>query len=353
MAQLYTEHTLKLPDGIEILYTDSGAPNTEDYTTIVALHGCGFNGYCFERLHEYAPKYNVRMIFWNRRDYRGSTKYTDEELEDLRAGRKRFQDRLALQISWFLEHFIRNEHTPKISPGRAAGGFVLMGWSFGNATLLALFGDPEVVPNSLYEMLEPHVRSLVLYDPPFVALGYPAPVLEGIYDPCNDPECTTVDQVYDNFQQWVSSYFQHSNITTGCPSGMSFEKLTERRTIAQWTEVQKARYCDKSEALRSELPAFAPPMQRTLRMQSQKALFDEGLARSYFPNINVLHISGDATCYYCMWAYMESSRLYSEAIGRGEIVRPITFKLLEGNHFLHYDVPELFIRELLDGCVLK
>jgi hypothetical protein len=40
----FTEHTIKLPDGIELLYTDSGVPNTTSYTTLIVLHGIAFNG---------------------------------------------------------------------------------------------------------------------------------------------------------------------------------------------------------------------------------------------------------------------------------------------------------------------
>lgn len=103
------------------------------------------------------------MIIWNRRDYRGSTKYTDAELEDLAAGRKVFQDRLAMQLAWFLEHFVKHENTPKVSLDRKSGGFILMGWSFGNATTLSLLADPAVLPTELYERIEPYLRSLILY----------------------------------------------------------------------------------------------------------------------------------------------------------------------------------------------
>jgi hypothetical protein len=40
----FTEYTIKLPDGIELLYTDSGAPDTASYTTLIVLHGSAFNG---------------------------------------------------------------------------------------------------------------------------------------------------------------------------------------------------------------------------------------------------------------------------------------------------------------------
>lgn len=44
LFQFYNEYTVKLPDGVEIYYTDSGAPRSNDYTTLVILHGSGFNG---------------------------------------------------------------------------------------------------------------------------------------------------------------------------------------------------------------------------------------------------------------------------------------------------------------------
>lgn len=69
-----------------------------------------------------------------------------------------------------------------------------------------------------------------------------------------------------------------------------------------------------------------------------------------------------------MWAYMESSRLYAEVVERGEKVRPTKFTLVEGgNHFvsdlvlkadyifirmikLHYDMPDVFLKEVVRGC---
>ncbi|KAJ7139235.1 Alpha/Beta hydrolase protein [Mycena epipterygia] len=349
MAQLYTEHTLRLPDGIDIRYTDSGAPNTPDYTTIVIIHGTGYNGYGFVRLHEYAHKYNIRTIFWNRRDYHGSTKYTDDELADMRAGGKDFQDRLALHTAWFFQHFIENENTPKVTGDRKAGGFILVGWSSGNAATLALFADSAVIPKPLYETLEPHLRSLVLYDPPFQVMGYLPREIEGLYDPFNDPDATTLDQMMENFQHLVGSYYKHPDITTGDPSGLWLGSFTDcKQTINQWTAEEKAKYYDQPAAIRSLAPLSSLGI---LKTQTHKALFDQDLVASYFPNVNVLYISGEETLFYCMWAYLESVRLYSEAIERGESVRPTKFKLVpEGNHFLHYDVPEIFLREIVNGC---
>ncbi|KAJ7135835.1 Alpha/Beta hydrolase protein [Mycena epipterygia] len=251
----YTENTIKLPDGIELLYTDSGAPDTASYTTLVVLHGSGFNGDGFVRLHDHARSNNLRIIVWNRRGYRGSTKYTDKELDDLRAGRKVFQDRLALQTARFLEHFIDLENTPHLAADRKTGGFILMGWSFGTATTLALFSDRKVIPEELYNKVEPYIMSLALYDPPHIALGYVLPGQEKFYNPFADSDYPTPEETYDNFQHWVSSYYKHPNIESGNPSGLSFDKRTEKRTILDWTQEQKERYFDREAAVQTELPA--------------------------------------------------------------------------------------------------
>ncbi|KAJ7041541.1 hypothetical protein C8F04DRAFT_1300951 [Mycena alexandri] len=251
----YFEDTLKLPDGVEIRYTDSGALNTSDYTTMIVIHGTGFNGYALAQLHAYAQKYNLRIVLCNRRHYHGSTKYSEEELAELTVGSKCFQDKLGLQTAWFLEHFVKNEGTPKVTADRRAGGVILVGWSFGNATTLALLADPEVIPQPVYETVEPYLRSLVLYDPPNLALGYPGTGIEEKYNPLADPSCTTPTQVFENFQKWVSSYFQHPDVASGLASGLSSEKCTDKKTIDRWTPEEKAKFCEEDGATRTDVPS--------------------------------------------------------------------------------------------------
>ncbi|KAJ7855487.1 hypothetical protein B0H14DRAFT_2579353 [Mycena olivaceomarginata] len=97
----YFENTLKLPDGVEIRYTDCGALNTSDYTTMIVIHRTGFNGYALAQLHACAQKYNLRIVLCNRLHYHGSTKYSEEELAELMAGSKYFQEKLG---QWIQHH---------------------------------------------------------------------------------------------------------------------------------------------------------------------------------------------------------------------------------------------------------
>ncbi|KIK69425.1 hypothetical protein GYMLUDRAFT_35484 [Collybiopsis luxurians FD-317 M1] len=92
-----------LSEGIEFSFTDIGAPaNSNDYTTIVVLHGGGFNAYQLRKMHSYAHGLNLRTVLLHRRNYAGSTPYTPTELHELQQGNRVFLERLSAQLAEFL-----------------------------------------------------------------------------------------------------------------------------------------------------------------------------------------------------------------------------------------------------------
>ncbi|KAF8067706.1 hypothetical protein FPV67DRAFT_1415804 [Lyophyllum atratum] len=250
---MVSSHTYNLSGGVEIFFTDSGAPpGSTNYTTLIVLHGSAFTGQCFEKMHEYAHANDLRTVIWNRRDYYGSTKYTDAELEDLNEGRKVFLDRLAVQVADFLKQYIEKESIPKISADHKSGGFAIMGWSMGTATAMPLFSDPSLISSELYTLLEPYVKDLVLYDPPYLSFGYELPADHKTYNPWTDPDCKTPEELYKNFGFWVSSYYDHPDVS-GTIHGLDYRKRTDHATITSWTpEEFRTNYCE-SAAVRSEL----------------------------------------------------------------------------------------------------
>ncbi|KAJ7612579.1 hypothetical protein FB45DRAFT_301796 [Roridomyces roridus] len=354
---MHTEHTLRLPDGTDIFYTDSGAPDTLDYTTVVVVHRIVFNGYVFERLHEWAPKYNARLVLMNRRGYHGSTPFTDAEVEEMHQGRKHFQDRLALQLACFLKHFIEKESAPPVNPDRSTGGLVLVGWSLANATTLSLLANPTVVGRELYEAIEPYLRTLVMYDPPTVALGYPMPPDTQVYyplavDPTVDPE-----ERHSAIAVWVSAFYDHSDLGSGEPTGVHWAKPSEvvdpadTATIDCYSAEERAKFSTPFPVvLATDFPLFQPKMQALLQTQTHAALFEENTVSSYFPRLNVVHISGTRTIAVCIWAYTKTLRMYTDARASGKAIRPVKFVLVPGaNHLIHYHRPELVMREILGG----
>ena len=88
----------------------------------------------FHRLLPMAAPNNLRLVILNRRDYAGSTKYTEAELESLREGRREFLENLGLETITFLAWFATTQDIPKLSADRKTGGFVTIGWSMGGAT---------------------------------------------------------------------------------------------------------------------------------------------------------------------------------------------------------------------------
>ncbi len=88
----------------------------------------------FHKLIPMAAENNLRLVILNRRDYAGSTKYTDEELAELREGKTEFLQRLGSESAYFLAWFIKTNDIPKIGADGKSGGLATIGWSLGTAT---------------------------------------------------------------------------------------------------------------------------------------------------------------------------------------------------------------------------
>lgn len=165
---------------------DIGPPDdVESYTTIAILHGYGFTGGEM-RLHPsltlricvltsykvysrplslFAKERNVRLILLNRRDYFGSTPYTDEDRtaltpdpnltqsERLPMLRTFMKDR-ASELFDFLSLLVEGKNAP--------GGIILVGWSFGSNWITALLADIKILHKRNPEVRK-YVKRLIIY----------------------------------------------------------------------------------------------------------------------------------------------------------------------------------------------
>ncbi|KAF8893775.1 hypothetical protein BD779DRAFT_1435527 [Infundibulicybe gibba] len=256
---LATSHTAKLADGNSIHYTDSGAvPHSTNYTTLVMLHGSAFSSHIFCKLYSLVEQQNLRIVTVQRRDYPGSTPYTDEELDDLRNGRKSFLDRLGILLAHFLEYLIREHNVPKTSMDRSSGGFSILGWSMGTATAMSLLSDPTIIPRDTYLLLEQYVTNLVLYDPPYLAFGYELPPNADVYDPWTDPIAKTPEERYLAFKGWVGSYYTVPEGWSGNIRELDMSSRTDRCTLDSWTPDQFQSCYHQEAAVRSEIHMCVP-----------------------------------------------------------------------------------------------
>ena len=98
-----------------------------------------------------------------RRDYPGSTPYTDTELQSIKDGRKEFIDDVGLLYSNFVHCLSTHNDIPKPSLDGQSGGIVLLGWSFGTATALSVLFEPKSIPQDVRESMKVYLRKVVIY----------------------------------------------------------------------------------------------------------------------------------------------------------------------------------------------
>ncbi|KAK7440951.1 hypothetical protein VKT23_016728 [Stygiomarasmius scandens] len=349
---MFAPRTFTLSDGIEIFFTDSGPPpNSADYTTMIILHGSAFNGHGFEKLHDHAFKLNLRTLIWNRRDYPRSTKYSDEELEDLNQGRKVFIDKLGRQLADFVKQFIQKENIPIATADRKAGGVAIMGWSMGAATAMSVFSDPSLLSTESYNLLKDYIIHLILDDSPHLCFGYEVPQKHKVYDPLTDPNCKTPEELYQNFGFWVSSFYEHPDPRSGKLEDMDIQSTRAGDpTIMKWTSEEFAKFYTQDAAVRSELRMYVPPMQPTLAEMTERVFYNEQLIGSFFPHLNVILITGTHSNWQCLWGLSETKRRYDTHVAQGKKARPICLHYIEGgNHFAHWEAPKILLQKAIEA----
>ncbi len=130
----------------------------------------------FEPVHSKAAQYNLRTIAVQRKDYTGSSDYTDAELVDLHDGNKAHLDRLTVLLGHLIQHLIQAHNIPEPNRERTEGGIVIIGWSIGSATILTLLANSHLLGQERYDLLRRYLVKLVFYGehplsmrPPFIS----------------------------------------------------------------------------------------------------------------------------------------------------------------------------------------
>ena len=177
--------------GTVLYYEDSGAPeNAKSYVTIALVHGIIFHGQqtgrsrkdacfgvltrvlagIFRRMFPFAKQYGIRLVAINRRDYAGSTPYSQFEHDRL-MGVDEAAHRDALlqegqELATFLEQLVKALGIPKVqtgSDGAKVGGLAVLGWSSGNLPVLSMLGNALDLPESQQVVLRDYLRTSVIY----------------------------------------------------------------------------------------------------------------------------------------------------------------------------------------------
>jgi len=164
------------------------------YTTLVMVHGTGFHsgkllwrpdGYAlvfrrtnvmnvctgiFGPMIPFAAENRVRLILVNRRDYPGSTPFSDAELAELGSSdletRAKALAQQGLDIGLFLAWLIREENIPPVvvdRDGKQQGGIALVAWSLAHTPLAGLLAHADALPADALRILDPCLRAYCIF----------------------------------------------------------------------------------------------------------------------------------------------------------------------------------------------
>lgn len=117
----------------------------------------------FEHLLPLAHKYNIRLVVVQRRDYAGSSQYTDEEMRLLRENPTLFFQNAGAVFVHFLHYIVKNTHVCKPTEDRSRGGVSLSAWSLGCAYAMSTFAEDSAVDQAIRDAIDPYITALVLY----------------------------------------------------------------------------------------------------------------------------------------------------------------------------------------------
>lgn len=163
---------------IKFTLTDSGPPpNTENYTTLLIVHGHTYHAGMssvlldfselkadldlFKKLGPLAKASAVRVICVNRREYNGSTPHTPEELRVYKAGGDEERTMLLSEegrnLALCMDAVIQKCAIP------AAGHVALVGWSLGNTFTMAVMASIASLPYDSKYRLKESIKSFILW----------------------------------------------------------------------------------------------------------------------------------------------------------------------------------------------
>lgn len=103
----------------------------------------------------------------NRRDYPGSSPYSEGELSRLRTGDAKahidFARNRAGEFATFIRHYVEQNQIPQATEDQSAGGIVLLGWSAGNNFIIPILAHADSIDSETRLKIEPYLRSIAIF----------------------------------------------------------------------------------------------------------------------------------------------------------------------------------------------
>ena len=316
----------------------------------------------------FAAAYRARLILVNRRDYPGSTPFTDTELALLGSQNLQTHGKALVQqgldIGLFLAWLVRKEKIPPVSidpDGNKRGGIALVPWSLAHTPLAGFLAHADTLPADARKALEPCLRAYCIFGRCFPSTPSQLPrmaqfnstrppdaphILFGLltlskYHPLLDPTYSMEERV-PCFHSWVSTYYTHSN----------FARRTRKPALLDTTPIPypvppcaRPATLDVIDPVLLESVSWHGPIQGSEALlhgmllslafeQTRRILFDKGAGR-VLPRCKVVVVWGENTLWEMVGAAWSMERLYKERKAVGKVGRSLEVMEMPGaNHFV-------------------
>ncbi|KAA1472406.1 hypothetical protein DENSPDRAFT_872166 [Dentipellis sp. KUC8613] len=328
--------------GTHLYFEDTGREHLgEQYLTIVAVHGTGFNCAIFERMLPFAASCSLRLVLVNRRDYRGSSPLSADDVELLTstddAKRLEYFRRRAFEFCEFLAWFVQENGIPPNTTtrdGHVEGGIVVLGWSSAYTTLVGMLAFADRVPEATRRKLEPYLRAFVLHDVPLSLFGFDVPPL---YHPLRDP---TLDysEGYKKFTSWVSSYFAHPDIWSGDVKTLADQPIEGSPTTLGSMTQEERDHVLQMDTNQAEGHVFSMPPAIYLGLTER--MLDKSTG-DVWPRCKVKLLWSEQSVWEILAGAWQMKKLYERKCAKGTAGR-----VLELASQVHWDKPQLLCQAL-------
>ncbi|CCM05546.1 uncharacterized protein FIBRA_07773 [Fibroporia radiculosa] len=344
-------------NGTVLYFEDSGAPSSsDDYTTVMILHGAIFHCGTFRPVFPYASRNNLRIVLINWRDYPESTPYSDAELERMRGPLDAQAAALAahgVEFQNFIVWFVKTHQTPPIKAnkdGSLSGGVAFAAWSAGNLQCIALLAHADKASTKTRALLDIHLRTLIVYSPNHTAIG--APAHPKLYSPFRDGTLSPA-QKEAAFLPWICAYYTGVDLASdGAASEKAIlarEKLDIKPTHERMTPEELAGILDTREKPQTAVPLeFLNPL--AFQDVVRRGLFDcasAGAPQPVWPRVRVRVVWPAMDVDDVLWTAELLRRQAEDAKKSANIGREVdVVRIDDMNHFGHWDAPEKFVEFL-------
>ncbi|KAJ3871571.1 hypothetical protein F5051DRAFT_457042 [Lentinula edodes] len=329
--------TYTLSNNVQFFYEDTGAPGAQEYTTFFVVHGHTYHSGLFKKLLQVAHSHSHRMIAVNRREYAGSTPYSEAELKVFAEGPDEERFKLLItegaNLALLLDGLIDSLSLPK------NGDIAIVGWSLGNIFTIPLLASINTLPPQVRDRLGLHVKRTILWDAPSQPLGIESP--PEAYNPLWDEELAPEARGVE-FGKWLTYYFVHGDLSNHDMKEFNYRynDPNKKRTFEDLPLEELFKIIDLSPGAKCDTPLCEPPFAKVERDIVKMALFDSK-TRAAWRGMKVWHILGYANAWN---VHLAAWKLEEQVHAAASLEPAVDFTILKGvNHFGMWDDPEALV----------